>query len=124
MGECTGATLAAGVNGQFHGGSLAVLNTGFSGLLKIPAAFICVYDGAGRLDEKRGVMVIKRAQYWEKPSKELARLYGYHFHEVSRKSWSMYLHSDKLRRRLVKPKLRLQFSTSMASLTPYIRKKA
>ncbi|PPQ75836.1 hypothetical protein CVT26_001130 [Gymnopilus dilepis] len=51
-------------------------------VLKIPAAFVCVYDGAGRPDEKRGVMVIKRTPFWEKPSKELARLYGYHVHEA------------------------------------------
>ncbi|PPQ96189.1 LOW QUALITY PROTEIN: hypothetical protein CVT26_004824 [Gymnopilus dilepis] len=42
------------------------------------------YDGVGRPDEKRGVVVIKRAPYWEEPSKELARLYGYLVHHASK----------------------------------------
>ncbi|PPQ96771.1 hypothetical protein CVT26_006270 [Gymnopilus dilepis] len=83
MGECTGPTLAAGVHGQFHGGSLAILDTMFSALLKIPAVFVCVYDGINRPDKKRGVTVIKRALYCEEPSKELVRAYGYHVHEAS-----------------------------------------
>lgn len=82
MAECTGATLAAGVNGQFSGGALHIFFTKLCVYLTYPATFIFVFDGRGRPAVKRGHAVRNVPLHWEPHARVLIQSFGFHVHDV------------------------------------------
>lgn len=82
MAECTGATLAAGVNCQLPGGAVYMLFLKLAAYLKCPATFIFVFDGPGRPDIKRGHAVRHVPLQWDYLARTLIRYFGYYIHDV------------------------------------------
>ncbi|KAF9559207.1 PIN domain-like protein [Agrocybe pediades] len=82
MAECTGATFAAGVNGQFEGGALRHLYNRLYHLALLPVTLVFVYDGAGRPSIKRGHSLVDAPLWWVNHSKALVQAFGYHVHEA------------------------------------------
>lgn len=82
MDECTAATLAAGIHGQFHGGALKIFFNKLSTYLKYPITFVFVFDGDERPNSKRGHAVRSTPPWWTGPSQELINHFGFHVHQV------------------------------------------
>ncbi|KAF4621807.1 hypothetical protein D9613_012189 [Agrocybe pediades] len=82
MAECTGATFAAGVNGQFEGGALRLLFNRLCQLASLLVTLVFVYDGAGRPSIKNEHSVVDSPLWWVNHSKVLVQAFGYHVHEA------------------------------------------
>jgi hypothetical protein len=84
MCECTAATLAAGVHGQFQGGALKIFFSKLCNFRKGAATLVFVSDGDGRPGIKRGAKVIDKEIWWTTMAIELIGNFGYYHYQVAR----------------------------------------
>jgi hypothetical protein len=84
MCECTGATLAAGVHGQFQGGALRIFFNKLCNFRKGAATLVFVLDGDRRPGVKRGAEVIDKEIWWTEDAIELIKNFGFYYHKVAR----------------------------------------
>jgi hypothetical protein len=88
--ECTGGTLAAGVNGQSEGGALKIFFYKLTAFLKYPITFVFVLDGNDRPTYKRGHQLKFTTPWWKDYVCEMISYFGFHFHQVWTKLQKSY----------------------------------
>jgi len=84
MCECTAATLAAGVHGQFKGGALRIFFNKLCNFRKGAATLVFVLDGEKRPHFKRGAEVIDKEIWWTDDAIELINNFGFYYYKVVR----------------------------------------
>ena len=83
MCECTAATLAASVHGQFQGGALKIFFSKLCNFRKGAATLVFISDGDGRPGIKCGAKVIDKEIWWTTMAIELIGNFGYYHYQVA-----------------------------------------
>ena len=83
MCECTGATLAAGMHGQFQGGALRIFFNKLCNFCKEAATLVFVLDGNRCPGVKNEAEVINKEIWWTEDAIELIKNFGFYYHKVA-----------------------------------------